>query len=137
MLNSSLRRTLVWCALTLPVAAACFYAGQISGQNKFNAPTSVLHVVTLNWKADATAEQKQKAIDGIKTMAGQVPGIKNVWVKKLRSQQGQGKEWDAVFAIEFESQAAAEAYAKHPAHDKWYEVYTPAREESRSHQITN
>lgn len=137
MLNSTLRRILLGCALILPVAAVGFYAGRIAGQNKYHAPTSVLHIVTLNWKADATPEQRQKAIDGIKTMAGQVPGIKNVWLKKLRSQQGQGKEWDAIFAIEFESQAAAEAYAKHSAHEKWYEVYTPAREESRSHQITN
>jgi hypothetical protein len=137
MLNSSSRRVLIGCLLALPVAAACFYAGKIYGQNKYNAPSTVLHVVTLNWKADATPEARQQALDGIKTMASQVPGIKNIWLKKLRSQRDEGKSWDAVFAIEFESQAAAEAYAKHPAHDKWYEIYTPVREESRSHQITN
>jgi len=133
----SARTLLVSCVLALPLAAACFYAGKTYGQNKYNAPSTVLHVVTLNWKADASPEARQKALDGIKTMAGQVPGIKNVWIKKLRSQHEEGKQWDAIFALEFESQAAADAYAKHPAHDKWYELYTPVRQESRSHQITN
>jgi hypothetical protein len=138
MLSSSLRRALVWGALMLPVAAACFYAGQISGQNKYNTPGTIIHVVTLNWKADSTAEQRQKAIDGIKTMAGQIPGIKNVWLKKLRSQKDAGVAWDAIFAIEFENQAAADTYANHPAHKKWTdEIYGPVRQESRSHQVTN
>lgn len=137
MPNSSLRKIFIICVLALPVATACFYAGKIYGQNKYNAPGTVLHVVTVAWKADSKPEDQQKALEGIKTMAGQVPGIKNVWIKKIRSQRDEGKGWDAAFAIEFENQAAADAYAKHPAHDKWYEVYMPVREESRSHQITN
>ncbi|HYE72531.1 MAG TPA: hypothetical protein VEF04_04335, partial [Blastocatellia bacterium] len=92
MLNSTFRKIVIACVLALPMAAGCFYAGQIYGQNKYNAPSTILHVVTVAWKADATPEARQKALDGIKTMAGQVPGIKNVWIKKLRSQRDQGKE---------------------------------------------
>jgi Stress responsive A/B Barrel Domain len=128
-MKSTLRRALFGCFLM-----AVFVCGMVVGQNKFGQPASVIHVVTVKWKADSTEEQRQKAIDGIKTMAGQVPGIKNIWVKKIKVQP---QDYHYAFVIEFVDQAAADVYAKHPAHDKWYEIYTPIREESRSHQITN
>jgi hypothetical protein len=117
--------------LTLTVI---FLVGIAVGQNQFGQPKTVLHVVALKWKADATDEQKQKAIEGIKEMAAAIPGIKNIWLKTDRVQP---REYSAVFAIEFENRAAADAYAEHPAHDTWYEIYIPIREESRSYQITN
>jgi hypothetical protein len=111
-----------------------FLAGVAVGQQKFGTPKTVLHVVALKWKADATDEQKQKALDGIKEMAATIPGIRNIWLKTDRVQP---REYSAAFAIEFESRAAADAYAEHPAHEAWYEIYMPIREESRSYQITN
>lgn len=135
--NRVTRRILLGATLCCLVAMA-FTAGVTVGKNKYAMPGSVLHVVTLNWKADSTPEQRQKALDGIKTMAGEVPGIKNIWLKKLRSQKEAGKAWDQIFAIEFVNEAAAKAYAENPAHTKWSkEIYEPVREESRSHQITN
>ena len=44
-----------------------------AGVNKFATPSTILHVITIKWKAAATPEQRKAAIDGIKTMAGQVP----------------------------------------------------------------
>ncbi len=117
--------------LTLTVI---FLAGIAVGQNQFGQPKTVLHVVALKWKADATDEQKQEAIEGIKEMAAAIPGIKNIWLKTDRVQP---REYSAVFAIEFENRAAADAYAEHPAHEAWYEIYIPIREESRSYQVTN
>jgi hypothetical protein len=132
-MNSSLRKLLLACSLVF-----VFATGIVIGQNKFGQPKSVIHVVTVKWNADSTAEQRQKALDGVKTMAAAVPGIKNVWMKTLRVQgPSQDKPYDAAFAIEFESEAAVKAYAEHAAHAKWYEIYTPIREESRSHQMTN
>jgi hypothetical protein len=132
-MNSISRKVLLVCALVV-----VFALGVATGQNKFGQPATVIHVVTVKWKADSTAEQRQKAIDGVKQMAAEVAGIKNVWLKTLRVQSpSQDKPYDAAIAIEFESEAAAQAYAQHPAHEKWYSVYTPIREESRSHQITN
>jgi len=114
--------------------AVVFLAGLAVGQNQYGQPKTVLHVVALKWKADATDEQKQKAIDGIKEMAATIPGIKNIWLKTDRLQP---REYSAAFAIEFKNRAAADAYAEHPAHEAWYEIYIPIREESRSYQITN
>ncbi len=116
------------------VLAMVFAAGVAVGQQKFAQPKTVLHVVALKWKPEATDEQKAAALDGIKTMAATVPGIKNIWIKADRVQP---REYSTAFAIEFESRAAADAYAEHPAHEEWYKVYLPIRAESRSLQITN
>jgi len=121
-------------AVSLLTLMVIFLAGVAVGQNPYGQPKTVLHVVALKWKADATDEQKQKAIDGIKEMAAAIPGIKNIWLKTDRVQP---REYSAAFAIEFESRAAADAYAEHPAHEAWYEIYMPIREESRSYQVTN
>ncbi len=116
------------------ILAAVFAAGVAVGQEKFGQPKTVLHVVALKWKPEATDEQKAAAIDGLKTMAGTVPGIKNIWIKPDRVQP---REYSFAFAIEFESREAADAYAEHPAHEEWYKIYLPLRAESRSLQITN
>src|SRR4051812_37086695 len=94
-----------------------------------NAPGTILHVVTVQWKADSTPAQQQAAIDGLRKMAAEVPGIKTVWIKKLKVQPA---EFSTVFAIEFENSAAFDAYTNHPAHKAWEKVYLPIREESRT-----
>jgi hypothetical protein len=113
--------------------------------NKFAAPRSVVHVVTILWKEDSTAEQQQAAIDGVKKMAAEIPGIRSVWIKPLKV-QGRGKPgkdgkpgrpYDSAFVIEFADQAAAERYVDHPAHVEWNKTYLAIREESTSHQISN
>ena len=117
---------------------SAFSVGIVIGQNKYNQPKSVIHLVSLKWKADATPQARQTAIDGIKTMAEKIPGIKNIWLKTLRVQSPTpDKPFDAVFAIEFADEAAAKVYADHPAHTAWEAVYVNAREESRSFQATN
>lgn len=117
---------------------AIFALGVVVGQNKFGQPKTVIHVVALKWNADSTPEQRQKAIDGVKTMAGKIPGIKNVWLKTLKVQgTSQQTPYDASFVIEFQDEAALKAYASHPAHEEWMKVYEPARAESRNHVVTN
>jgi multidrug efflux pump subunit AcrB len=111
-----------------------FAAGMIIGQNKFGQPKTVIHLVTLKWKATSTPAQQQAAIEGIKGMAAKIPGIKNIWIKPIRVQP-QGNQ--ANFAIEFADEAAAKAYADHPAHTEWNKIYLEAREESYSNQVTN
>jgi hypothetical protein len=126
-MNSISRKILLVCAL-----AAVFALVVIAGQNKFGQPKSVLHVITVQWKADSTAEQRQAAINGVKTMASQIPGITNVWLNTVKAQ---GK--DAVIVMEFKDRAAFDAYTGHPAHKKWEESYLPIREQSQTHDITN
>ena len=132
-MNTTIRRAAL--ALTL---IAVFALGITLGQNKFNQPKSVIHVVSLKWKADSTPAQQQAALDGVKTMAGQIPGIKNIWIRSTKTQGGtQEAPYKASFAIEFESEAAHKAYADHPARAEWLKVYNVAREESNNQVITN
>jgi Stress responsive A/B Barrel Domain len=126
-MNSISRKILLFCAM-----ATVFALGVVAAQNKFGQPKSILHVITVQWNADSTAEQRQAAINGVKTMASQIPGITNVWLKTIKVQ---GK--DAVIVMEFKDQAAFDAYTAHPAHKKWEEIYLPIRAQSLTHDITN
>jgi hypothetical protein len=116
--------------------AVVFAAGIVIGQsqNKYNMPTTVLHVVTVQWKADSTPDQQNAAIEGIKTMASQTPGVKNIWIKKIKVQPA---EFSTVFAMEFENKAAFDRYTDAPAHKNWEKIYLPIRQESRTHDVTN
>src|SRR5258706_11488523 len=92
------------------------------GANKFSAPHSIIHVVTILWKEDSTPEQQQASLEGVKKMAAEIPGIKNVWIKQLKVQgRGRpgkdgkpGRPYEAAFVIEFAHQAAADRYVDHP-----------------------
>ena len=99
-----------------------------------SAPKSVLHVITVKWKADATDAQKQAALDGVKAMAAKFKGITNTWTKTLKVQ---GEGYNAVIAIEFKDEAAFKAYADDPAHKEWEKVYLPIRQQSTTHDVTN
>ncbi|MCI0402419.1 MAG: Dabb family protein [Acidobacteria bacterium] len=128
-----MKRAALFVAAVL-VLAVVFRAGVAYGQQKYGTPKTVIHVVTGKWKAEATDEQKKAALEGVRTMASKIPGIKNVWLKADRIQP---REYNYAFAIEFESRAAAAAYAEHPAHEEWDKPYQIARQESRSQQLTN
>lgn len=128
------RSRIVKATLSLAAAIGVFGAGVLTGKNTFHQPDSIIHVVTVQWTDDSTPAQQQAAIDGVKTMAAEIPGIKNIWIKPIRVQP---REYNAAFAIEFENKAAADAYADHPAHKAWAKIYQPIHKESRSQQITN
>jgi len=98
-----------------------------------NKPKSVIHVITIQWKADATPEQIQKAIRASENIS--YPGIKNVWTKPIKMQLPEG--YKHIIVMEFESEEALKKYADSPAQKQWYDVYMPIREESRTHDITN
>ena len=126
-MKSISRKILLLCAM-----ATVFALGVVAAQNKFGQPKSILHIITVKWTPESTPEQRQAAIDGVKTMAAQIPGITNVWLKKIKAQ-----EKDNVIVMEFKNQAAFDAYVAHPAHKKWEEIYLPIRGLSHTHDITN
>jgi hypothetical protein len=126
-MNSISRKLLLFCATATVLAL-----GVVAGQNKFGQPKSILHMITVQWTPESTPEQRQAAIDGVKTMASQIPGLTNVWLKTIKVQ---GK--DAVIVMEFKDQAAFDAYTDNPAHKKWEEIYLPIRGQSQTHDITN
>jgi antibiotic biosynthesis monooxygenase (ABM) superfamily enzyme len=113
--------------------------GAVRASASDTAPGSIIHVVTVSWKADAKPEQIQAAIDGVKALPAAYPGITRVWVKTLKIQNPPGttKKRTQVFVMEFKDEEAFKAYADSPAQKEWYKVYQPARDESTTHDITN
>ncbi|OLC98279.1 MAG: hypothetical protein AUH86_05525 [Acidobacteria bacterium 13_1_40CM_4_58_4] len=116
------------------VAAGSLYARSAAVQNRFGQPKTVLHVVVYKFRDDVSNYDQEKAINGIKDMAGKIPGIKNVWLKTERNQL---RDFSGVYAIEFTSAEAAADYAESPIHEAWSKKWQQQRENSLSFQVSN
>jgi stress responsive alpha/beta barrel protein len=130
-------------AWQIAIGATLFIAGMTAGQlharsagvvNRFGQPKTVLHVVIYKFKDTTSNNDREIAINGIKDMAGKIPGIKNIWLKTERNQI---KDFSGVYAIEFTSPDAAADYAESPIHDAWSKQWQSERENSLSFQISN
>jgi hypothetical protein len=128
-------RLLNWTVLSLVAAAlALFGAGVLAAARMYQRPKTLIQLVTIKWTADAAPEQRRAALEGVEKMAAEIPGIKNIWLRPVRVQP---RDFMSAFAIEFEDQASAERFARHPAHEAWNKSFLPIIEESRSQQVTN
>jgi antibiotic biosynthesis monooxygenase (ABM) superfamily enzyme len=96
-------------------------------------PKSVIHIVTVKWKADANPAEVDKAIKAVETM--NYPGLKNVWTKTIKKQLPEG--YANIIVMEFESEAALKSYSGSAAQKEWYKLYMAVRDESRTHDVTN
>ena len=115
----------LWTAVILAFGA-CTLAAQTE-------PKTVIHVVTVSWKPEATPAQIKAALDGVKALPKAYKGITRVWTKSIKVQGGK----DNAFVMEFKDEAALKSYADSPAQKEWYKVYMPIREESTTFDITN
>ncbi len=121
------------------LTASLLTLGAASASADTIAPKSVIHVVTVAWKAGATPEQIQAAIDGVNALPAAFPGITRIWVKTIKVQNPKGTVHPKthVLVMEFKDEQALKDYANSDAQKKWYEVYLPIRQQSVSHDITN
>jgi hypothetical protein len=120
--------------LTLVLAFALTAAGALA-----DAPKTVIHFITVAFKADATPAQIQAALDGAQKLPIQYKGILRVWTKALKVQnldEAKVKKTH-VIAMEFADEAALAAYADSDAQKKWYELYIPIRQQSTTFDVTN
>jgi hypothetical protein len=125
----------LWAGLFIAgMAAGSLHARSAAGQNRFGQPKTVLHVVIYKFKDATSNNDREMAVNGIKEIAGKIPGIKNVWLKTERNQI---KDFSGVYAIEFTSAEAAADYAESPVHETWSKKWQELRENSLSFQISN
>jgi uncharacterized protein (DUF1330 family) len=89
----------------------------------------------VKWKEDATPEQIKAALDSVHELPSKYPGIRRVWTKTLKYQGSDG--FRQAIVMEFESEDALRKYADSAAQQWWYRIYLPAREESRTDDVTN
>ena len=116
------------------VAAGTLHARSTAVQNRFGQPKTIIHVVLYKFRDDVSNYDREKAIAGIKDMAGKIPGIKNIW---LKTERNQARDFSGVYAIEFTSAEAAADYAESPVHEAWSKSWQEKRENSLSFQISN
>ena len=74
--------------LTLLVTTGllAFSAATLSAAD--TAPKTVMHVVTVAWKKDATPAQIQAAVDGVQALPAAYKGIVRVWTSSIKVQGG-------------------------------------------------
>jgi len=125
------------------LGAGLFLAGAAAGSlharsgavvNRFGQPKTVLHVVVYKFRDTVSNADREETINGIKGLAGKIPGIKNIWLKTERNQI---RDFSGVYAIEFVSPEAAADYAESPLHEAWAKKWEQQRENSLSFQISN
>ncbi|MGO4882005.1 MAG: Dabb family protein [Bryobacteraceae bacterium] len=115
------------CAALLALTAALSAADTM--------PKTVIHVISVKWKADAKPADIEKAIKGAEGLPTEYKGILHVWTKPIKKQLPEG--YNHVIVMEFASEDALKKYAGSDAQKKWYESYMAVREESRTSDITN
>src|SRR5260221_6096462 len=96
-------------------------------------PKTVIHIITIQWKSDATPAQIDKALKAAENM--KYAGLKNVWTRRIKMQLPDG--YKNIIVMEFESEQALKNYADSDAQKAFYEAYMPVRDESRTHDVTN
>jgi hypothetical protein len=127
-------RNTIWAVGIIAVSVALFASGYAAGQNRFGQPKTIIHVVEIKWNPGVSAADKQRVLAGVKEMAAKIPGIKNVW---LQADRLEPRDFNAAYAIEFQSRDAADAYAESKLHEAWDAAYVPLRYASVSIQVTN
>ena len=118
--------------LVIFAAATMMATGLVAADT---APKTVIHVITIKWKSDASPAQINKALEVAATLPSLYPGVTHVWTKPIKKQLPEG--YTHVIVMEFASENALKQYANSSAQKKWYDVYMPIREESRTSDITN
>ena len=115
----------------LLVVSVLFLLGVGQIASAAERPKTVLHVITVKFKDGVTEAQINKAVDA----AAQIPGVLRVWARPIKMQLPEG--YKHIIVMEFKDEATLKAYADSPAQKKFYDVYLPLRDESRTHDITN
>lgn len=130
MRSKTLRR---FAAIVLCVWAA-WAAGRAAASRAVQKPRTVLQVVTIRWAAGASPELRRAALEGIEKLAAETPGVQGIWMRPLRVQP---RDFMSAYALEFEDQAAAERFARSPAHEVWNKAFLSLVDESRTQILTN
>ncbi len=118
------------------VLAACLILGGLMPlvSAEVNMPKTIIHHVTLKWKAGCTDADKAKVISDLKAILSEVQGVRNFWAKSTKVQP---QDYSQTFVIEFENDAALKAYAAHPKKKAWNDFYYSIRETSYNSVTTN
>jgi hypothetical protein len=119
--------------VTLLTAGLLSLSAALASAQSSAAPKSIIHFVTVSWKADAKPEQIQAALDAAQKLPASYKGITRVWSKTLKAQ---GERTHAI-AMEFANEQVLKDYSNSDAQKEWYKLYLPIRERSTTFDVTN
>lgn len=105
-------------------------AGWVLGQQAGTAEPTLMHAFAFTAVPTATPQDFENLKKATADMVGKVPGLKRVWVGKLKVPVDQGSfapKRDYGIAMEFDDEKALAGYAEHPAHEQWERVYRRVR----------
>lgn len=83
----------------------------------------VIHSFAFQWKPGVTGEQKQRAVEEIRGLQGQISGLLETYVGINFSPRSKGHELGGV--MKFTDRAALEAYGIHPVHQRLLQWLVP------------
>jgi hypothetical protein len=82
-----------------------------------------IHTFAFRWKPGVTQDQRIRAIDEIRGLQGQIPGLLETWVGVNVSPRSQGYELGGV--MKFADRSALEKYGGHLVHQKLLQWLMP------------
>lgn len=115
----------------IAVAGLLLSAGLVLGQQPPVTQPTLMHAFAFTPVATATPQDFEDLKKATAEMVGKVPGLRRVWVGKLRAPVDLGPvapKREYGIAMEFDDAKALDAYAVHPAHAAWERVYRRVRE---------
>ncbi len=112
-----------WLAVSLVFLGGCFI-GRETAQKK-----TLMHVFAYTPLENSTPDDFDRFQKATFDMAGKIPGLRHVWVGKLREPVAAENDRIRTYgvAMEFEDAQALDAYAQHPVHRDWIKAYDKVR----------
>ncbi|MBI4465117.1 MAG: Dabb family protein [Acidobacteria bacterium] len=115
-------------AVFLLVGGLLFLAGCLVGQQAATTQKTLMHVFAYTPLEGATQQDFENLKKATVDMIGKIPGLRKVWVGKLREPLPQESRLHTYgVAMEFDDAEALAVYADHPAHVEWVRVYEKVR----------
>ena len=109
-------------------AGALFLAGCLLGQQTATTQKTLMHVFAYTPLEGSTPQDYENFKKATAGMVGKIPGLRRVWIGKLREPIPAGGEIrEFAVAMEFDDLQALRVYADHPAHRAWEQVYEKVR----------
>jgi Stress responsive A/B Barrel Domain len=122
----SVSRKILW----IICGGLLFLAGCATGRLTAGSEKTLMHVFAYTPLEGSTMQDFETFKKATAGMVGQIPGLRRVWVGKLREPLPvETRIHTFGVAMEFDNAQALDAYAKNPAHAEWSKVYEKVRKE--------
>lgn len=76
----------------------------------------IKHCVLLKFRPDTTPAQQEVALDGLRSLVGQVPGLLDFCGGPNCSPEGEERGYTHAFLMTFDTMDSLRSYLKYPAH---------------------